>query len=107
MKYVSKKHFDSAQNMDMTEGSLWKKILLFSMPLMASQQMCIRDSHRCDVFHHAAHGVKRLSGALHHAACAHGLGIVCGNTDAHYGAHHDRSRGNSRRSLHLFICHKK
>ena len=37
MKYVSKKHFDSAQNMDMTEGSLWKKILLFSMPLMASQ----------------------------------------------------------------------
>ena len=37
MKYVSKKHFDSAQNMDMTEGSRWKMILLLSMPLMASQ----------------------------------------------------------------------
>ena len=26
-----------AESMDMTTGSLWKKIFLFSMPLMASQ----------------------------------------------------------------------
>lgn len=37
MKLLTHKNFTSTNDADMTTGSLWRKIFLFSVPLMASQ----------------------------------------------------------------------
>ena len=47
IKHEAERLADAAKTNLMIEGTIWKQLLLFSIPLILGNQMCIRDRFDC------------------------------------------------------------